>query len=78
MAFNVGSFVENVVDAVGAGDALLAYSTLIFLKTKSLVYAGVIGSLAASIACENDGNLPIKKSQILSKIDQIEKLLNFK
>ncbi len=78
MAFNVGSFVENVVDAVGAGDALLAYSTLIFLKTKSLVYAGIIGSLAASIACEVDGNLPIKKSQILAKIDKIEKLLNFK
>ena len=44
MAFNVGSFVENVVDAVGAGDALLAYSTLIYLKTKSLVL-GIIEAL---------------------------------
>ncbi len=78
LAFNIGSFAENVVDAVGAGDAFLAYATLIYLKTKSLVYAGIIGSLAASCECEVDGNLPIKKKEILSKIDQVEKILKFK
>ena len=72
-AFNIDSFTDNVVDAVGAGDALLAYSTLILFKTKSLVLAGIIGSIAASCECEVDGNAPIKAEKILDKINQLEK-----
>ena len=48
--FSIDSFASNVVDAVGAGDALLAYSTLTMLATGSLVKAGILGSMAA--ACE--------------------------
>ncbi len=72
-AFNIDSFTDNVVDAVGAGDALLAYSTLVLYKAKSLVLAGIIGSIAASCECEIDGNIPIKVDKILEKISQLEK-----
>ena len=77
IAFALSSFVEKVVDPVGAGDALLAYSTLAFLETKSLYIAGILGSLAAAVKCEKDGNNSIKPSDLFEKIDSIEKMTKY-
>ena len=74
--FTIGSFVNNLVDPVGAGDALCAYSTLGLLATGSLKVASILGSIAASIECEIDGNIPVKKQDMLKKIDWYEKLLS--
>ena len=63
---------SNVIDAVGAGDALLAYATLGMLTTNSLVVAGILGSVAAACECEFDGNIPIRPEYVLAKIDAIE------
>ncbi|EKD70883.1 MAG: hypothetical protein ACD_46C00347G0002 [uncultured bacterium] len=71
--FVIDSFVERIVDTVGAGDALLAYSTLTMLATGSEVMASIIGSFAAACECECDGNIPITIEQILEKIKMIEK-----
>ena len=71
--YNFDSFVENSIDPVGAGDALLAYSTLVYLKTRSLAMAGIIGSIAAACECEVDGNIPITCDDIIKKINEIEK-----
>lgn len=76
-AFTIPSFVNNVVDAVGSGDALLAYSTLTMFKTKNLVIAGIIGSIAAACECEVEGNIPIETGDILKKINEIEKNLKY-
>ena len=46
--FSVDSFASDVVDPVGAGDALLAYSSLSLFHTNSLVISAILGSLAAS------------------------------
>jgi len=75
--FVVDSFVENLVDAVGAGDALLAYSTLTMLASDSAAISTIIGSIAAACLCEKDGNIPITPAQVLDKIDNIEKHANF-
>jgi len=75
--FSVGSFVNQVVDAVGAGDALLAYSTLTLLRTKSLLKASIIGSLAAACECEVDGNVPVEPESVLDKIDTLEKISKY-
>ena len=45
-------FVENLVDANGAGDALLAYSAATLFKEKSLIMASIIGIIVASCKCE--------------------------
>lgn len=71
--FVVDSFVDSVRDAVGAGDALLAYATLSMLATGDPVPATIIGSIAAAIECEHDGNIPIRPSDVLGKLDKIEK-----
>ncbi len=70
--FSVDSFATNVVDAVGSGDALLAYATLTMLAGGSLVAASILGSIAAACECEFDGNIPITPEAILAKIDMIE------
>lgn len=77
IGYVVDSFVDNVVDAVGAGDALLAYATLALLATGSEAIATVLGSLAAACECERDGNVPVTLDDIRAKIDSIERLVHF-
>ncbi len=76
-AFSIPSFVENIIDPVGSGDALLAYSSLALFKTKSLVMSSIIGSIAAACECEKDGNIPIKTEEIINKIDFLENEVNY-
>jgi len=77
-SFSIDSFANNIVDAVGAGDALLAYSTLTMLATGSLVIAGILGSMAAACECECDGNIPIRPENLIAKIEAIEKMAGYK
>ena len=74
VAFALPSLVGTVVDPVGAGDALLSYATLTLLETKSLLIAGIVGSMAAAIKCEKDGNNPVTIEEMNGKIDRLEKI----
>lgn len=75
--FTIDSFVERLVDPVGAGDALLAYSTLSLLATKSEVIASILGSMAAAVACEKEGNNSVSPQEVLEVIDVQEKRARF-
>lgn len=75
--FNIETFAGHVVDAVGAGDALLAYSTLALVATKNDVIASILGNMAAGVECEHDGNWPVTPELVLKKIDAIEKQVNY-
>ncbi len=70
--FAIDSFTDVLVDAVGAGDALLAYSTLGMLATGNEVIASILGSFAAGIECERDGNIPVSREDVRKKIDAVE------
>jgi bifunctional ADP-heptose synthase (sugar kinase/adenylyltransferase) len=72
--FVVDSFVDRLVDAVGAGDALLAYATLAMLVTRSQVMATILGSMAAACECEFDGNVPVLPAAMHGKINAVEGL----
>jgi bifunctional ADP-heptose synthase (sugar kinase/adenylyltransferase) len=74
---SLDSFTENPIDPVGAGDALMAYAALTLKVTGSLPMASIIGSIAA--ACESDlnGNIPIKRSQIIEKLDSLKKSMGY-
>lgn len=76
--FVVDTFVERVVDAVGAGDALLAYATLSMVADGNEVAATVLGSLAAAIECEIDGNLPVSRMDVMRRIETLEKRANYR
>lgn len=75
--FAIDSFAEKVVDPVGAGDALLAYSTLALVATKSEVIASILGSMAAAIACEHDGNKPVAPEDVLKKLNMAERQIQY-
>jgi rfaE bifunctional protein kinase chain/domain len=75
--FSIDSFATKVVDAIGSGDALLAYATLCMLSNGSEVIASILGSMAAACECELDGNIPIKPSDVMSKIDMAERLAKY-
>ena len=66
------SFTDRVVDAVGSGDALLAYSALALRATGNCVIAGILGSFAAAVECELDGNIPVSLEQLRAKCAQIK------
>jgi rfaE bifunctional protein kinase chain/domain len=70
--FVVDSFAERVVDAVGAGDALLAYATLAQVVSGSDVIAAILGNMAAGVECEHDGNWPVTPEHVLKKVDKLE------
>jgi rfaE bifunctional protein kinase chain/domain/rfaE bifunctional protein nucleotidyltransferase chain/domain len=76
--FVVDSFVERAVDAVGAGDALLAYATLAMVANGSEVAATILGSFAAAIECEVDGNVPVSRDDVIHRIDAIEKRAGYR
>ena len=66
------SFADQVIDPVGAGDALIAYSTLAMLASNNAVIASILGNLAAGCECEFDGNVPITPDLIEKKLRKIQ------
>jgi rfaE bifunctional protein kinase chain/domain len=75
--FVVDSFVDRLVDGVGAGDALLAYSTLCMMASKSEVVSTVLGIMAAACECEKDGNVPVTAEDVHRKLDAVEREAKF-
>ena len=75
--FVMDSFVDRLVDAVGAGDALLSYSTLAMLASRNDVHATILGAIAAACECEFDGNIPITPDHVSAKLYAIEKQMNY-
>lgn len=75
--FVVDSFAGNVVDAVGSGDALLAYATLAHVAHGNEVIATVLGAMAGAVECEREGNIPVTPADIIEKINQVERRATF-
>ncbi|OLE55866.1 MAG: ADP-heptose synthase [Acidobacteria bacterium 13_1_20CM_3_53_8] len=75
--FTVDSFVDHLVDAVGAGDALLSYATLAIATTQSSVIASILGSIAAALACEHEGNNPVAPEDVLKKLKAVERRIQY-
>ena len=71
-AITLPSFASKVVDSTGTGDALLAYSTLSLIVTKSIIKASILGSVAAACACETDGNIEVKPEHIIEKLNSLQ------
>lgn len=73
----IDTFVDHLIDPVGAGDALLAYSTLAMLAAGDDAQASILGAIAAACECEYDGNIPITPQAMHAKLDMVEKRVNF-
>ena len=76
--FALDSFAPRIVDALGSGDALLAYAAPAMHVSGNAVVASVLGSLAAAAECEQEGNVLVEPQDVLSKIDHLERLTNYR
>lgn len=59
-------------DVAGAGDSLLAVSSLMLASETHPYVSGLLGSIAAAIQVSRVGNIPVKKSEMLSQIMSME------
>ena len=65
----ISSLSNLVVDASGAGDAMLACSTLAFISGEDIYGAGLLGSIAAAVQISRVGNVPITSFEIQEMLD---------
>ena len=77
-AISLDSFVEKVVDPVGAGDALLAYASLSYSVSSSIEISSIIGSVAAAIETELEGNVPVSSNDIINRLKKIKEYSKYK
>jgi sugar/nucleoside kinase (ribokinase family) len=66
--FSLPALTNLAIDPVGAGDALLAYSTVTLFLTGDINSANLVGATAASLACEAEGNVPIAISSVFERL----------
>jgi len=69
------SFAREIVDPVGAGDAMLAYATMARCVCSNPVAITLLGSVAAALECEVDGNVPVRREQVRQRLSEIERQL---
>ena len=69
--FALPAYATHVVDPVGAGDALLVYAALALRVSNDLRVAAMLGSLAAAVACEHAGNVPVTPGDVAKKIEAL-------
>lgn len=74
--FQIDSLAETVNDPVGAGDALLAYASLGLEVTESPLKSALLGTIAAGIACEKSGNIPITLDEVRERINRLNSQLS--
>ncbi len=69
--FTIPALATQVVDPVGAGDALLAYATLGLLASGRLVTAAWLGSVAAAISCSRRGNAAVTAAEVRAWLERL-------
>ena len=71
--FPLASFASRVVDAVGAGDALLATATATLTASPDqILQAAILGSMGAALECSKLGNIPIATEELSAMMDELE------
>ncbi len=75
--FFLDSFAGDITDAVGAGDALLAYAVMA-MATKSCIppVTAILGSIAAGLECEREGNVPVTADDMVTRLVSLERELH--
>lgn len=68
------SFAPHAVDALGAGDALLATATLALTGGANLVQAAYLASGAAALEVITPGNVPVLRERLMMWIDSRREL----
>ena len=68
---------DAVTDPVGSGDALLAYAALTQVATGNEAISSIIGSIAAGLECEFEGNVPVSPELVARRLRELEAASDF-
>jgi rfaE bifunctional protein kinase chain/domain len=75
---SLDSFAKDVVDPVGAGDALLAYASLSMVAGGgNEVIASILGCIAAGLECEYDGNRVVTPRAMEARLGKVASQVRF-
>lgn len=69
--FVIDALEKNAVDPVGCGDALIAYASLGLYVSKNPAISSIIGSVSAALMSNINGNIPVKKKDVMLKLKEI-------
>lgn len=69
--FVIDALEKNAIDPVGCGDALISYASLALYVSKNSVIASFLGSVSAAIVASVNGNIPVTKKQVETKVNSI-------
>ena len=47
------------------------------VATGNIVVASILGSIAAAVACQRNGNLPVSPQEVTEKVDALERRATF-
>lgn len=72
-SFYIDSLVQELVDPIGAGDALLAAATSALIASENIAQAAILGNLCAAIECSKLGNVPVSAKELNDFIHDFEK-----
>lgn len=70
--FYIDTFADEVIDDVGAGDALLSTATLGLAASADIVQASILGNLCAAFECSKMGNVPVTKNELVEMVSRLE------
>lgn len=65
----IPAFNPQPLDVSGAGDSLLAASSMCFAQQSKPLEAAVVGSLVAALQVSREGNLPISAEELLNLVE---------
>lgn len=67
----IPSHIRNIADVSGAGDTVIAVTSLIYATTKDIQLASAIGNIAGGLVCEEVGTAAINKEKLLQECKQL-------
>ncbi len=67
----IPTHVRNIADVSGAGDTVIAVSSLVYAKTKDIRLAAAMANIAGGLVCEEVGTVAINKDKLLAECRQL-------
>ncbi len=63
--------VRNIADVSGAGDTVIAVTSLVYASTKDIQLASAMGNIAGGLVCEEVGTAVINKEKLFNECKQL-------
>ena len=65
------SHIRNIADVSGAGDTVIAVTSLVYAATKNMELAASIANIAGGLVCEEVGTVAINKNKLIEECKEL-------